>query len=191
MNKRKLRFRGQSEDRRNMSDYTGRIPTEVIAPRLPGQDLPPFGVTPQPSRQFMVNEILAQIGDYSKAFTDYFYVFDWSGALTLPAGGTMPIPKNMFNDQFWALMFIIIKYSTYEDADQYFNLQLTNTGLGVSYFDEPVHSQLIAGTATDPWWLPNMIIFAPNQNMQITLTNLDPDNDSYPRILLGGRRYHT
>jgi len=173
-------------------DYTNRLPIETVRPRLPGQDTFPFTATPQPRRQFLSDQKLAEVGDYALAFKDYFYVFDFRPtALIIPAFGTRAIPKRMFNDQFFAAMLIVIVHQVDESENiQGFDFQLSDEGQGLSYFDEPVPSILIAGTATDPFWFPNMVVFGPNSTLTVTVTDTSGAENS-PKILIGGRRYHT
>lgn len=174
-------------------DYVNRlnqVDFEKPAPMLPGQGLPPFGFNLPSAPQFQSEENLKILSDYARAYTDFWFTFNFTGNQAIPAGGTIPIPKRIQNDSFFAAMFWVIYYDSENSGP--FTVQFSDASRNLQFFDEPCDIRLCQGTPTDFFWFPNMIVFNPNSSMMITITDLNVLGDLYTvKVLLGGRRYHT
>lgn len=178
----------------SFNDYVGRLKgadLETPVPVLPGQDPPPFGFNVPRQPQFQSEHNLKVLADYSRAFTDFWFYCNFSDSHAVPANGTISITKRIQNDTYFGLMYLIVKhYETVPGTIDTFDFQLIDASRNLSFFDLPCDSNLIAGTANEPFWLPNMIVFNPNSALQVQVTDTS-GNANYPKILLGGRRYHT
>lgn len=66
-------------------------------------------------------------------------------------------------------------------------LQIVDTGIGETVFDRPVPVWSVAGSGTDPFYLPLVRAIAPNSSIQVTVTNKEAAIVEV-RLTLGGYR---
>ena len=180
---------------RPFGDYTRALTSQVGNPRVPGGAVvnpqPNLDMNPQPRLRYMDDARLAQMRDLANEVRAVVWVYNFTGNFLIPAGAGISQTRRIHDENFFALTYIVIQYQETEvGVPDLFELQLSDTSKSIDYFDFPVNSALIAGTPTEPFWLPYEIIFSPNASIRVAVTDLS-GVDNEPRILLGGREYHT
>lgn len=170
-----------------LKDYTDRLPFEQLHPQMPVQDRPPFAFDLPEVPNLQKKDILEKVQRYSKLFTDYWFQFPFN----IPRRTTQTLTANVQNNCYFALMYWIIAPNDAETGIERFEMVIEDSGANMSFMNTPVISDLVAGTAQNPFWLANQIVFHPLCSIQITCTDLAAAGDfNVFWILLGGRRYH-
>lgn len=164
----------------SFNDYTGRLVIENPIPTLPGSDPPPFGFNVPKAPQFQTDANRVRLENYARAFTDFFYQFEFED---IAANTQMSQTKRIQNDSFFAAMFWILERTDACD------IQLADASRQLIFSDVPMDSDLCMGSDENPFWLPNMIIFNPNSVVTFTVWDTSGSENDV-KILLGGRRYH-
>lgn len=69
-------------------------------------------------------------------------------------------------------------------------LQITDTGTGKTFFNQPALMGLIMGQGGYPFLLPSPRVIAPNTNVKFDITNLSGTTNDYYISMLGARIYY-
>jgi len=145
-----------------------------------GSQLPPFDARqPPPLPRFQSDYTVEEVKLYADRHSDFFYPFHFEA---VAANAQVRDTKRINNDHWFALM------SWSMASTGTFSITLVDSSKGIYFSEDPMPSTCIAGTNTDPYYLPNVIMFAPgNMFTVIVLDTSGVENDI--DIVFAGRRY--